>query len=177
MIAHQRPTEQEYAPFYADYVALVPDGDLATLLTEQGAAVAAAFGALSPQQAAYRYAPEAWSLKQVLGHLSDVERVFLYRAAAIARGDTTPLPGFDQDVYVAAANYDERELDDLLAEFSALRQATIATLRGITPAMGERLGTVSGGPMSARALLYCIIGHCAHHLADLGQSYAGAFNA
>lgn len=168
------PARDEYAPFYAGYVARVPAGAVLQVLRDQPALLQRTFGELSEEQARYCFAPEAWSIKQVVGHLGDGERVFAYRAAAVARGEQAPLPSFDQDAYVAAAGYDDRPLGDLLAEFVALRQATLLTFQHISPAALDRRGTVAGGQMSVRALLYIIAGHVLDHLSSLQGDYFDA---
>ncbi len=122
-----RPQPDEYGRAHENYIALVPDGNLLEILESQGRELQTMLGGLSEAQANFRYAPGKWSVKQVLGHITDSERIFAYRALCIGRGDTTAQPGFEQDDYVKGANFDARTLRDLLAEFVAVRVATLAT--------------------------------------------------
>jgi uncharacterized damage-inducible protein DinB len=122
-------------------------------------------------KALYRYAPAKWSIKEVLGHLADSERVFAYRALRFARGDTTPLPGFDEQVYAPAGRFDERSVADLGAELGAVRRATIALFGGLDEEALARRGTANGTEVSVRALAYIIAGHELHHLTVLRERY------
>src|SRR5688572_1598243 len=129
--AIQRPAADEYSTPFARYVERVPDGALVPQLERQAADTAAVLGALSEQRAAFRYAPDKWSVKEIVGHLADAERVFSYRLLRFARQDETALPGFDENAYVEAAGFDRRTLGDLLAELAAVRDATLRLLRGL----------------------------------------------
>jgi hypothetical protein len=120
----------------------------------------------------YRYAPGKWSIKEVIGHLSDVERIMAYRALRIARGDATPLPGFDEDAYVPYARSDDRTVGELIEEWVAARQASIALLRNLPADAWTRRGTASNKPVSVRALAFIIAGHEQHHLETLRVRYA-----
>jgi len=166
-----RPAEDEYSPYYAGYIARVPDGDLCATLAAQLADTHALVHAIPEARGTHRYAPGKWSIKEVLGHVIDTERIMSYRALRIARGDTTPLPGYEQDDYVPAGGFDRRTLQDLRDELAAVRQATIHLLRHLDPIALARRGTASGKPVSARALAYIIAGHERHHVEILTAKY------
>ncbi len=165
------PAADEYAPFYAGYIARVPGDDALAPLAAQESETAELLAGLSEEQAAFRYAPGKWSVKQVAAHLSDAERVFAYRALRIARGDRTPLPGFDENAYAAEAGADARPLADLAAELRAVRAATLALFRGLDPAALLRRGTANGVPVTVRAAAWIIAGHERHHLGILRDRY------
>ncbi len=166
-----RPAADEYAPFYETYVAKVTEPDLVALLVALNQSTAALLAGLTEAQAAYRYAPGKWTLREVIGHLADAERVFAYRLMCIARGDTTPLPSFDENAYVPGGEFERRPLASVAAELAAARAATLALLDGLTPEALARRGTASGKPVSARALAYIIAGHEKHHMAVIRERY------
>jgi uncharacterized damage-inducible protein DinB len=166
-----RPAEDEYSPYYAGYIARVPDGDLCATLAAQLADTHALVHAIPEARGTHRYAPGKWSIKEVLGHVIDTERIMSYRAMRIARGDTTPLPGYEQDDYVSAGGFDRRTLQDLRDELAAVRQATIHLLRHLDPTALARRGTANGKLVSARALAYIIAGHERHHVEILNAKY------
>lgn len=166
------PAEGEYAPFYAGYVALASNGDLLTRLEAQVQEVQGLLRGLSEEAALARYAPGKWSVKEVAGHLADTERIMAYRALRIARGDTTPLPGFDENAFVATAGFDARPLSSLVEEWETVRRASILLLRGFDGEAAARGGTASGAPVTVRALGYIIAGHVAHHLEILRTLYS-----
>jgi uncharacterized damage-inducible protein DinB len=166
------PASDEYAPFYGDYVQRASQwDDLFSALSMQLERLHAALDPLTDEQACYKPAPGEWSIKEVVGHLNDVERVFSYRLLRVSRGDVTPLPGFEQEDYVRAAGFDNTPLNDLLREFEYLRQASILAIGQLTEAALERRGTASGMPVSARALIYMLVGHVDHHMASLEEKY------
>ena len=171
MPATTRPDPSEYAAFYARYLALVPDGDLPDLLDAQAAEIAAWAAGVSEAQAAHRYAEDKWSAREVLGHMADTERVFAYRILRIARGDATPLPGFDENAYVAHAGVEARSVASVADEFATVRGATAALLRGLPEGAWTRTGTASGHRVSVRALACIVHGHAAHHRAILAARY------
>jgi len=166
-----RPGDGEYAPFYAGYIAKLPGDDALAPLAAQERETAELLGGLSAEAAAFRYAPGKWSVKQVAAHLADAERVFAYRALRIARGDETPLPGFDEKAYADAAGADARPLAELAAELRAVRAATLALFRGLDPAALARRGTANGVPVTVRAAAWIIAGHERHHLEILRTRY------
>jgi uncharacterized damage-inducible protein DinB len=171
------PAADEYAAYYAGYVVAAAADDVMRLLRAQAAALRAACGALDADGARFRYAPGKWSVKEVIGHIADTERIFQYRLLRIARGDTTPLPGFDENAYVAAAGSDAHPLDELLREFAAVRGATLALVHGLDAAAWARRGTASGAEVSARAVLYILAGHAEHHLRILRERYLSGVDA
>lgn len=165
------PASDEYAPFYAGYVAAVRDEDVHYVLAAQPAELRGMCCDLSEQEALARYAPGKWSVKEVVGHLADTERIFAYRALRVGRGDATPLAGFDENAYVPAAASDLRPMGELLDEFDAVRAATLALFRGMPDQAWERRGLANGVPVSTRALLYVVAGHARHHLEILRERY------
>ena len=166
-----RPVAGEYAPFYAGYVARVPDGDVVETLVRHATATAQRLGRLDERQELHRYAAGKWNVRQMVGHLSDAERVFSYRMLRFSRGDATPLPGFDENLYAAAAPHDRIPLADLLGELGALRQATVALLEQLDEAAWVRGGEANGRQVSVRALAWITAGHELHHLAVLAERY------
>ncbi len=166
-----RPDATEYAPFYGTYIGKVPEGDLLQLLDEQRRATQVLLAGIPEARALHRYAPGKWSVKEVVGHLMDSERVFCYRALRFARGDQTPLSGFDENVYVPAGKFDPRPVADVAAELDAVRRATIALFHGFDAAALARRGTANGKEVSVRALAYIIAGHERHHVAILRERY------
>jgi uncharacterized damage-inducible protein DinB len=166
-----RPETREYAAFYAGYIEEVAGRDLGAILHEQLSTFRSVLGELSESDAMARYAPGKWSVKEVLGHLTDSERVFAYRALRISRGDTTPLPGFDENDYVEAAGFDRRAMDDLLEEWSGVRASTLTLLRSVDPDAWERRVVANGTEVSLRALAHIIPGHVRHHQQVLRERY------
>ena len=167
------PEEGDYARFAAGYVeaARAAGVDPRELMGSQPARLRAALGSLSDEQAERSYEPGKWSVKEVLGHMADAERVFSYRLLRIVRGDTTPLPGFDQDVFVRGADFDRLPLSTLLADFELARASTLSLLKTVEREALERRGVASGEPVSARALVYILAGHAEHHLRGLRERY------
>jgi DinB family protein len=166
------PAATEFAPYYGRYIDLVPAGDVVRMLETQIATTLAEFGAVGEERGGRPSAPGKWSLKQVVGHMADTERVFAYRAIRLARGDVTPLPGFEQDDYVRAGGFDARSLRSLLDELADVRRATVRLFDGLPAEAWERAGTASGFPVSANALAYIIAGHELHHLALARTQFA-----
>ncbi|MFI8711228.1 DinB family protein [Brevibacillus brevis] len=169
----RRPERDEYAAYFDYYMGLVPEGELQTILTQQGERIVALFSSLAPEQIDYRYAPGKWTVKEVLGHLIDAERIMSYRLLRIARGDQTPLVGFDENAFVEHGCFQLRDLSDLLEEYKAVRASTIAQVRGISPEAWLRTGLANGNKLSARTLAYVIAGHEAHHTRILKERYLG----
>ena len=168
----QRPGSEEYAAFYAGYIGRVPGGaNLMDLLAGQAGELRELLDSTSEAHASTRPAPKEWSIKEVVGHLCDTERVFAYRALRIARADQTPLAGFDQDEYVGATNFNNRPLAELIEEFRFQRQANVLCFKALTDSETARLGTASGNPVSVRAQLYMLAGHVIHHIVSLKTDY------
>ena len=168
----ERPGPGEYAPFYAGYIARAPAGDILDTLDRQRSRLGELAAGLNAEREQFRYAPGKWSVREVFGHLNDAERVFGYRAFCIGRGDTNPLPGFDENEYVAASGYDSSPLRELADEFALLRGANLATLRRLPDDHWRRQGIANGLPVSVRALAFILAGHVDHHLAGLREHYA-----
>ncbi|BBH18871.1 hypothetical protein Back11_02160 [Paenibacillus baekrokdamisoli] len=160
----QRPKQNEYDPYFLTYIDIVPDGDILHFLQLQQNQVNALFGKLSQEQGELRYKPGKWRLKEVLGHISDSERVMSYWMISIARGDKTKLLGYDQDVFINKGSFGKCSLKELLADFQAVRQATFSLLTTIAETAWLRAGNVVNKDVTARALLYIIAGHTEHHL-------------
>ncbi|HYE58379.1 MAG TPA: DinB family protein, partial [Rhodothermales bacterium] len=141
------------------------------VLERQATELDALLRSLDEERARHRYAPGKWSVKEVLGHVTDAERIFAYRLLCIARGDQTSFPGFDENAYVPNSGADDRSMDDLLDEFAAVRRATLALLRGLPDAAMTRIGTANGQLVSVRALPFILAGHAQHHLNVLRERY------
>ena len=167
----QRPNADEHAPYFSKYISLVPDGDVRDHLRQQAQEMVAMLGAVADALAARAYAPGKWTLKEALLHLIDTERVFAYRLLRIARGDTTPLPGFEQDDWVPQSGANARSVQSLLDEYSAVRAATLHLIDAVDPAAWLRRGTAGGNPVSARALAYMCAGHDRHHQGVFRERY------
>jgi DinB superfamily len=166
-----RPEPGELAPFFAGYVARVPESDVLRVLAAQIEDVRAAARACDAARETFRYAPGKWSVREVFGHVVDAERVFGYRAFCIARGETQPLPGFDENQYVERSGFDAWPLADLVADFVRLRESNQAALGRLDPAAFRNVGTANGGAISVRALAFIMAGHVRHHLSVLALSY------
>ena len=166
-----KPDASEYAPYYGRYIDLVPPGDIVALLESQIVETAEMLRGLSEKDAEFRYAEGKWSIKQIVGHLADAERVFCYRALRFARADATPLPGFEQDDFVRAAGSDRRTLVDLLEEFEAVRLASVRLFRSLDDEALMRRGTASDCPFCVRAIPFMIAGHERHHVSVIAQRY------
>lgn len=166
-----RPEPSEYASFYGGYVSAVPDGDLLTLLESQGRETAALLKGIDEKKSRHRYAPGKWTIREVVGHMADAERVFTYRALRFARGDATPLASFDENVWAESSNADGRALADLAADLAVVRAATLGLLRGFGDDELKRSGIASGQPVTVRALAYITAGHERHHVRVLRERY------
>lgn len=167
----ERPAADEHAPYYEKYVSKVPDGDLLALLREQVMDTTALLRDVPPERADYAYAPGKWSIKEVVGHIVDTERVMTYRALRISRGDATPLASFDENTFVANSNFSRRTLPDLLEELQVVRAATVHLAKNLDATMLARRGTAGGNPVTVRALLYIVAGHEQHHAQLLRERY------
>jgi len=168
-----RPKAGEFATYYGRYIDLATEDDVVAALDAQSHETATLLGGISEQQAAHRYEPDKWSVKQLVGHVTDAERIFAYRALCIARGDTTQLPGFEQDPYVATAGSDDRSIADLAEEFATVRKSNVMMLRGLPEEAWSRVGTASDNQISVRALAFILLGHERHHLRILRERYLG----
>jgi len=166
-----RPAPDESAPFYHGYIAEVPDERIGSHLRNQLPELERLVAPLDDTAARSRYAPGKWSVKEVLGHLADTERIFAYRLLRIGRGDATPLPGFDENAYVPAADFDRLPLETIVGELRAVRLATVALVDGLPSEAWTRRGQASGKTISARALAYIVVGHMTHHARVVQERY------
>ena len=166
-----KPAAGEHAAYSSRYIDLVPDGDVVGTLWSQIEGTLAMLRGISDADSLKRYAPGKWSIRECIGHMSDTERIFAYRALRIARGDQTPLAGFEQDDYIAPGKFDSRTWGSLVDEFEIIRAGTLALLRGLDEDAWRRQGTASGNPISVRALAYIIAGHERHHVNVLHEKY------
>jgi len=170
-MTQKRPQPGDYAAAYESYIAIVPSGDFLALLEEQPRELLRRLEPLSEEQAGYRYAPEKWTIKEVVGHLSDAERILAYRLLRIARGDRTPLPSFEENAYVRTGNFASRKLTDLLGEFSTVRAATVRLVGSLDDASWLRRGVANQNEISALAVAFVIAGHFRHHQLILEERY------
>ncbi len=165
------PGADEFAPYYGKYIAQLGGDDALAALESQALTMAKLLAATPEPLAGHRYAPEKWTVREVIGHLSDGERVFACRALRIGRGDATPLAGYDENAYMPEARCGRRTLADVAAEFAAVRLATLALFRSFDEQALARRGTANGQPVSARALAAIIAGHELHHVKLLRERY------
>lgn len=170
-MTQKRPRKGDYALYYEKYIDLVPSGDFLEILQEQLQETARLISPLTEKQAEFRYAPGKWSIKEVIGHISDAERIFAYRLLRIARGDQTPLASFEQDPYIETGNFSARKLSDLLHEFKTVREATISLIRSLDDAAWLRRGVASQKEITVPALAFIIAGHERHHRIILEQRF------
>jgi len=166
-----KPAADEYASYYGKYISLIDDDDIVNALEAQLQATVACLRGLSEEQGNYAYEPGKWSIKELVGHINDAERIFAYRALRIARGDKTPLPGFEQDDYIPNANFNAQTLADLTTEFELIRRSNLALFKHFSDEAWVRRGTASENPVSVRALVYVIAGHELHHMNILRSRY------
>ncbi len=168
-----RPSDAEYDPYYQPMITLVPDEPILDVLEEQRHEFMGFLGSLDKSTADYRYGPEKWSVKEVLGHVLDTERIFGARALCFARGEKRPLPPFEQDDYVRSAGFDKRSLSSLSKEFEAVRRSTECLFSGFDEEQWNRGGVANEAQMTVRAVAFIVAGHAAHHLAVIRKRYLG----
>ncbi len=168
---YDRPTADEYPQYYGSYISKVPPGDLIATMTGQIAEVMTLLRPVPEAKGNSAYAPGKWTIKQVLGHVIDAERVFSYRAMSFARADSNPLPSFDENAWIGPAGFADRSLSSLIDEFVAVRSATVALFSGLPVAARTRKGIASGKEITVRALAHIIPGHLTHHLQILKDRY------
>src|SRR5689334_7696031 len=166
-----RPTPTEYAPYYEDYVSQVSESDIMPVLRSQMDELDVLLARVEPAQETHRYAEGKWSIREMIGHLIDGERVFGYRTFCIARGEQQNLPGFDQNDYMVTAPYDRIELEDLLSELRLIRLGNIAMLRTLDEEAWSRAGHANGNQVTVRALAFIMAGHVRHHMNVLRERY------
>lgn len=167
----QKPLPNEYPAYYENYISLVPDGELTDILATQIQESMTLLSNLDETQANFRYAENKWTVKEVIGHITDTERVMSYRLMRIARGDKTPLAGYDDEQYVQQGSFHVRSMQDLLEELKAVRYSTICLIKGLNEEAILRKGVASNLDISARALAYIIAGHERHHIKILKEKY------
>lgn len=166
-----RPTSADYPDYFGRYISLVPAGDLVEIMTNQIATLRELLEPIGEEGAGYAYAPGKWTIREVIGHLTDTERVFAYRATAFSRGDAQSLPGFDQDAWLPFGKFDERPLVDLLDEFTDTRRSSLALLRGMPEEALNRRGVASGKEISVLACICNLPGHVNYHIDQLRRVY------
>ena len=166
-----RPLESEYAPYYQGYIAHVTEEEILPVLRSQLDHLDALLGQVTPERETYAYAEGKWSIRELAGHLIDVERVFGYRSFCIARGESRNLPGFDEKEYMLRAPYNQIDLEDLLSELRLARLSNIAMLRNLDDEAWMRIGTANDAQVSVRALAFIMAGHVRHHLGVLRERY------
>lgn len=171
---HVRPEPTEYAAYYEKYVSLITGTDIVAILDGQRMLMTQLLAARSEREGNFRYAADKWTLKEVVGHIIDAERVFSYRALRFSRGDKTPLESFEQDDYVKNGGFNERTLADLADEFANVRSATLALFRAVHGDTWQQRGVASRNEVTVRALAYIIAGHELHHRRILEEKYLPA---
>jgi uncharacterized damage-inducible protein DinB len=171
LVTIDRPQPGEYAPYYQRYISLTEGDDILNALDQQRRQMMLLLSGRTDEDGDFRYAPEKWSAKEVLGHICDTERIFAYRALRIARADATPLEGYEQDDYVRNGPFAHRHLTDRVEDFIAVRRSTLSLLRSLDEAVWSRRGIVNKNEISVRALVYIIAGHELHHRRILEEKY------
>lgn len=166
-----RPAPTEHLPYYAKYINLVSGDDILETLKSQVRETLAFLNCLSDEETLFRYEPGKWSVREVLGHMIDTERIMAYRALRIARGDQTPLPGFEQDDYIRAANFDQVRWSLLIEQFNLVRRGNVLMFSDFSDEAWTRTGTASSASVSVRALAWIIAGHELHHRKVIEQKY------
>lgn len=166
-----RPEPSEYAEYYERYISLVKADNIASIFAEQPAEVRSMLAGVPEEKGSFAYANGKWTIKELLSHVIDGERIFSYRALRISRGDKTPIEGFEQDDYIAASNANNRTFKDLIDEFALERQANIHLINNMSDAASQQIGTASDNPVSARAIVYIMAGHVRHHIGILKERY------
>ena len=168
---NKRPERSEAAEYYFTYIGKVPEGDICQILDAQRVEIPALFGAIPEAQSDFRYAADKWSIREVVAHLNDCERLFVFRAFWFARGFDTPLPSFDQNVATIGASATNRSWNSHIDEFRAVRASTLAFFRSLPSEAWDRQGIASDNPFSVRALAYITAGHVVHHVGLLHERY------
>ena len=170
-VAIKKPETSEYNEYYGKYISLIDDSDLIGTLENQIRETRDLFAGFPEERGVYAYAAGKWTLKEVISHLLDGERIFAYRLLRIARGDATPLEGFEQDGYIENSHANERSFSDLICEFGELRVANLRLMQSLDVSDWQRMGTASGSPVSTRALAFIMAGHVRHHLNIVKERY------
>ncbi len=166
-----RPKENEFAEDYNNYVSKIDGNDLMSILESQPAELRSVISPLPEEKGTFAYEEGKWTIKEVLSHLIDGERIFAYRILRISRGDETPIEGFEQDGYIENSNANNRPFAELLEEFELERRANLLLIKNLDDAASKRMGIANGYPVSVRALVYISAGHVQHHLGILSERY------
>lgn len=166
-----RPEKGEYAEYYERYVSLVEENDIVAVLERQQAELLEVFQKITEEKSLFAYAEGKWAIKELIGHLTDGERIFAYRALRISRADETPIEGFEQDGYIENGNFKNTPLSDLTDELLLTRRANLIFFKHLTDEAWLRTGTASGNRVSVRALAFIMAGHIRHHLNILNERY------
>ncbi len=169
-----RPDTDEFDPYYSTYVSLISGDNVLPILDKQPSELNALFVNVPEERGIFAYDVGKWTIKELLSHIIDGERMFAYRILRISRGDTTPIEGFEQDGYIENSNADNRSFADLITEFDLLRRANMLMFNNLSPEAARRLGTASGKAVSVRALAYIMAGHVKHHINILNERYFGS---
>lgn len=169
-----RPESSEFIPYYSTYIGLIPDGEIIQILNEQINDSISLLKDISDNQGLFRYAPKKWSIKEVLGHMADTERIMAYRLLCFARGEKESLPGFDENSYVLNASFDNQTIEDLVDNFLAVRKSTVHLLKSLNSNSWSQRGTANGGEVTVRAIAYIIAGHELHHRHIIKERYLKA---
>ncbi|WP_425453233.1 DinB family protein [Cohnella lupini] len=168
---NDRPRQEEYGTYYEQYIGLVPTGNIVEFLADVLKTTSELLSDIPEDRGNYRYAPDKWSLKEVLGHINDNERVMAYRLLRFARGDRTPLAGYDQDEFMKGVSFDSLSLTEIIEDYISVRRSTLTLLRGLSEEAWSRRGIANDNEMSVKALAYIIAGHELHHLNIVKERY------
>ncbi|MCB0284213.1 MAG: DinB family protein [Calditrichaeota bacterium] len=167
----QRPAKKEYAAYYQGYIDAVPNGDLLVIMEKQNTQLCEFFAHVNEEKANYRYAEGKWTLKEVLGHVVDVELIFLNRALRISRGDKQNIPGFEQEDYVANSNFSNLTLDEIVEQFYLIRKSSVAIFKSLSEKMWGLSGVANNQKVTVRAIAYIMAGHVIHHMKIIAGKY------
>jgi len=168
---HKKPSIHEYPSYYRGYIDFVPEGSLSDNLVKQLEDTLELLSDITETQANFRYAPGKWTLKEVIGHITDTERIMSYRLLRIARGDKTPLAGYDDEKYVKESSFRTRSISELLEDFIVVRQSTLSLMRGLPETVWSRTGFANNSEISVNAIAYIIAGHELHHVKIIKEKY------
>ena len=167
----RRPDPSEHSPYFSRYMELVPENDIVAALQRQGDDTQKLLASIDESRAGHRYAPDKWTIRQLVGHVEDAERVFAYRALSFARGAATPLPGFDENEWAKNATYEGSTLRERAESLAAVRRATIALFRSLDDESWDRAGSANNNRVTVRALAFMCVGHERHHMTILRERY------
>lgn len=167
----KRPEKTEYAAYYERYVSLVEETDIVSAMEKQISELENLLPAIGEEQSLHAYAPGKWTIKEAVGHLTDGEKIFAYRALRVSRNDKTPIEGFEQDGYIENANFNSTQFKDLIDELLLARKSNLIMFKNMPESAWSRLGTASNAPVSVRGLAYIMVGHIRHHINILKERY------